>query len=36
MDTKNGTIIDGRYEFISTLGKGALGAPLENLQTEQV
>ena len=22
MDTKNGTIIDGRYEFISTLGKG--------------
>ena len=27
MDTKNGTIIDGRYEFVSTLGKGTVSHP---------
>ena len=32
MDTRSGTIIDGRYEFGNTLGKGLLGFPIHIIQ----
>ena len=38
MDTKNGTLVpftDGRYEFISTLGKGQLNSKESKIYSRQ-